>query len=1068
MTCIDVGRKPPPQINPFREFVVDELIRRKNTFPSPILSPFIRFTSCLEDPERQYQFFSLGLHGYTSNENIFDQIYNSQREVVGYGWSIGTNERRLIDAAELTPGDFGSFLSKDSPKSQLNALLQAAVEQQEAQNIDLTAAHGAHPIPGITNVTVDRFSMGAGIRATVSWQCYNRQQLEFLRHHFMTAGTHVVLEWGHQSSHLSPNKILQFGNANIKKELAKCVVNGRKYINSTYTCPNNGNYDFIVGTVGNFTINIEPKTNIYRCSTVVYTSGENLWGMSIRRTVIDIADKSNRGSSFEDFFKTGNAYDAMLNSQEFDSKITKTQMNFTAQEASTNERYKDLSSNPNDYIFVTWEFFAKDLMEKLSSFFNTNVNVKKDITDLLKFINEQSDPNSSIKDKLWVGNNLYLRSVEPDYMLIIRKNLDAIPQEFTKAGYFDELDNQQGKGLLTRGIWLNAGMIRECFLQATTFEQAIRSILLRMNNAVSGYWNLQIYYDEDESIFRIIDQKYGSLDPNEIAGNGRPPLYRFNKGTLGELLELNFDSAFPPEVVTQLALVARIKSDPNLIEVVKKYPLFGTTSHFAYAMNWTNLKDVLFDEIKTLRDARVGTTVAPTQGSVSVGQTPNPSTTSRLISNQSNQSGIVTLTPSPPSPGVPSSIPPTPKLPNNAIATVADATLVSNAVRQEVFPRIPGHINTWENRAKKFEHIIRQNVSNLPMPLYPNVDGESLLKAIIAKESGFISNRMRREPQQDKHYTATQVASYGLMQILNTTAYNTPRGGYVNPVDSLALNDPSFNIKKGSEYLGQLMLTAAAANPNGGMGDLEQAIASYNAGPDVRRYTSEDVANFTSSDPSVRRNVKKFCIRYSSTEVGLCEEFAPIKEGAFPNQSYVDAVIAEYNLFLAVKNKKGLNTPKNLPIQPSTTLNTLTSPPPQPNREDSLTEEDIQQQKEADIRFKFGNQIAILIETNQTRMIRDIIRHGVENHEKGMYNGFVAPFPTTAKIELGISGIAGISIFDGFIVDKLPFIYEKYGIFHITQMRETITPKEGWRTHINGIFRFLYFDPKKMELVPTI
>lgn len=48
-TCesVNIDRKSPPQINPFRRFVTDELVRRKTDLLTTIVSPFVKLTSCL-------------------------------------------------------------------------------------------------------------------------------------------------------------------------------------------------------------------------------------------------------------------------------------------------------------------------------------------------------------------------------------------------------------------------------------------------------------------------------------------------------------------------------------------------------------------------------------------------------------------------------------------------------------------------------------------------------------------------------------------------------------------------------------------------------------------------------------------------------------------------------------------------------------------------------------------------------------------------------------------------------------------------------------------------------------
>lgn len=192
---LEAARKPAPQMNPFRPFVVDELIRRKG-LPSTIKTPLVRFVSCMSNPSdntaNQYQYFTMGLHGYTDDDvNIFDMTYGAAREIVGYGYRNG--QKVLIDASQLSRAPFIQYRDqKIITDTEYHELVKSADVQSARQSTDVIPGAGAFPMPGVTDVSIERFAMGAGVRAIVKWQCYNRQQLEFLRHHFMMAGNFVV------------------------------------------------------------------------------------------------------------------------------------------------------------------------------------------------------------------------------------------------------------------------------------------------------------------------------------------------------------------------------------------------------------------------------------------------------------------------------------------------------------------------------------------------------------------------------------------------------------------------------------------------------------------------------------------------------------------------------------------------------------------------------------------------------------------------------------------------------------------------------------------------------------
>jgi hypothetical protein len=88
-------------------------------------------------------------------------------------------------------------------------------------------------------------------------------------------------------------------------------------------------------------------------------------------------------------------------------------------------------------------------------------------------------------------------------------------------------------------------------------------------------------------------------------------------------------------------------------------------------------------------------------------------------------------------------------------------------------------------------------------------------------------------------------------------------------------------------------------------------------------------------------------------------------------------------------------------------------------------------------------------------MINSITKDAYTNMEQ--VNSFMSPFPTTTSVTVEIQGIAGISISDGFFVDKIPFVFEKHGVFQVTEISDAITPA-GWRTKIRGYFKMLWYE----------
>jgi hypothetical protein len=612
-------RRPFPQFNAFRSFVSDELDRRKTTYPTPIAAPFARFTSCMSepDPKFSYVFFTLGLHGFDAEDmNIFDSTYTG-RDIVGYAVDVkgqntnGEFKNRLVSADELSKGAAPPVLQQRFSKTQNDII--ASRRGDLANEIAKLPALGSHPVPGVESVTVRREGLGAPLIVDVEWTCYNRSQLEFLRNHFMICGRYVVVEWGNQF-HDKKLKTLNFKKVDeTKKILVDSILHGRRTViektdgkpNTGWVAQNNGNYDFVVGMVGNFKVSLDDSTGIYRCTTTLYTMGENMYGINLFNTIIKRSDdvEVSATKNFNDFFKYGGKFDQLVENNRQDYKSvsigTIEWLKNRQNDASTSRDFKNVSLADNDYAFVSWEFFTKTVMREMFATM-TDPNLKADALKVINFFNGENQFSSSSltpsDEQNWVGFHKYLRSTDIDTMVLISSTTKTAPGSMASGGGIDEFPESQGfRGKLEKGVWLNTDVIRTAFLSNRTLQEAMIFILNKMNNAVGGYWDLRLFYDDELNVFKVIDFKHTNK-PTKLERGG---YYRFNELVEGECFNIDMDSAFPPELITQMALYAHFKSsiEPRQIELLEKYPTLGTTSLFMFSLNWTALEDVVEKEL---------------------------------------------------------------------------------------------------------------------------------------------------------------------------------------------------------------------------------------------------------------------------------------------------------------------------------------------------------------------------------------------------------------------------------------------------------------------------------------
>lgn len=174
---------------------------------------------------------------------------------------------------------------------------------------------------------------------------------------------------------------------------------------------------------------------------------------------------------------------------------------------------------------------------------------------------------------------------------IVKNKIKSSP-----IGSFDEVPPTGGTSYLTKGVWLNTNAIIDAFTGADTVATAINKLLTDMNNATSGFWNLQLLSNDTENPgLHVIDmglskapknQQPTSLTNTEIFSNNilnsvddensvtadllklgtkvgdrwKPTyIYTFNRGlqtqgdydTGGELLDISLESDLPQVIAVQ-------------------------------------------------------------------------------------------------------------------------------------------------------------------------------------------------------------------------------------------------------------------------------------------------------------------------------------------------------------------------------------------------------------------------------------------------------------------------------------------------------------------------------------
>lgn len=561
-------RRPFPYWNNLRDYVQAELNRRRlrpaqfgashdDTKFTPTITPFVRFTSTLADLNYKYKFFSMGLHGFSDVRSapfVFDLSYGGT-DVVGFAY--GTDNPQSDDKS-----------SARNVRKIITADMSKLTETHVGGGVG-----GAHPPPGVISVRFNYKGPNDFVEVTVTWKCYNSIQLEFLRPHFIMAGGYVVVEVGHQYSDQSPVPTFDWGKSDALQQLAQYVIKGRANLNDTLIARANGNYDMYIGQIIGSEIN-QLRDGTFEVVTRIASLGEALYGIDNHRlqgnsddtrirTIEDYFDPSNP-VGFDAFLTANMGKDAKI-SEVVDASKSHKQFQQNVDKASDDlksGKELDPQLQIEGTVFVSWEFFIHKILPDLFSHF-TGKGISKQIR-MITHINQSAD---GLALEPWVGNHVQLLSVDLNTMLIVKEfarkqdntGLFANAEDFEDTGTANTF-----RGKLSKGVWLNAEVIRDSFLTHPKFMDSMKEILRRMNQASADYWNLDIIWDEDKARVVVYDAPHVSDTETveDVPGN----LYRFNVGTVGELLNFNFNAQFTKEVLS--AIMLQIYSEqgnvPNL------------------------------------------------------------------------------------------------------------------------------------------------------------------------------------------------------------------------------------------------------------------------------------------------------------------------------------------------------------------------------------------------------------------------------------------------------------------------------------------------------------------------
>jgi GH24 family phage-related lysozyme (muramidase) len=581
-----------------------ELTRRKfSTETVDAYMPFVNLTSLL------YVKRSDTVETLSQQDNTSDSVY---------GWcpSIGIHSQRSIRFEQIyqptvnvsqlqNRSIVGSLTINDRTKPFRSPSLLAASTDIEPSNI---------PTPGITSVNVERTLAGPMgvrgglIRANLKLVAYSKGQVDTLLKYFLRPGTNLVLELGRLSTQGTKIRTFNWSRSldEIKKDLDGIVqlrdAALQEKLIREYVYENYGNYEIFIGYTVKFNIKYT-KENTYEIELSM-NSVQQFEIPNVHTGVKSICASPTTKCGVMDvreYFSPLYAWKEKTFSRLLKSATTKNgrlydDWNKHVVPIKNNDPSAPTTAGIESGYFITWKFFIDKVLNDenlglLSIFPLATRNTIK-----AGLLSPSTTKGEIVKnnEKLIINEVNYhpdLRSTDQNVMIIINKQAQAqedVQNQFQfSEGVFrannqnyegdissplekrllEELDMDDfapaeqalrtvsGVSSLLRGVWLNTNAIIAAFDRTDTVSSALDALLVEMNRATEGYWNLQLL-SSDNSAFpgvHVIDMGLSKTIPiNKPSLETRALLLTSVTGPLANkdnILKLEFGDGDTPRYI---------------------------------------------------------------------------------------------------------------------------------------------------------------------------------------------------------------------------------------------------------------------------------------------------------------------------------------------------------------------------------------------------------------------------------------------------------------------------------------------------------------------------------------
>jgi hypothetical protein len=448
---------------------------------------------------------------------------------------------------------------------------------------------GFRPMPGITGMQLRTTGqIGVFKEATVTFNCWDVDQITDLELLYMRPGFTVLLEWGHSIYYTSetaldtvPLTVSQMftrtGKVDGKDKLLyagskESIVNEIEKLKRE----SNYNYDGILGVIKNFSWSFRPDGG-YDCTTTLITLGELVQSLPIDTDVAaNTEDKTPTSSTYnqlatmiESVLTTlanglGNGTANVINNYPDYWKKYKTVNGDDTLTSVYSTAYSQTNTSYEAALLIGQKFAPGTVVTQTSTNFNfvwVSLQVLCKIVNAALLIDEND--NNILKLNTKTGRakfRTFNEHISSDPKICMIATLSAL--QFVKGLSRGEAtinimrDQITGTADDVLNVYVNIDVVREVLTglrnqpkDSRTLENLMKPILQRITEALGNINNFDLHYEEDELTYYIVDRM---VKPDKAT----IPTLQIT-GLKSTVSQFNFTTKLSPAITTMLAVSAQ-------------------------------------------------------------------------------------------------------------------------------------------------------------------------------------------------------------------------------------------------------------------------------------------------------------------------------------------------------------------------------------------------------------------------------------------------------------------------------------------------------------------------------